>query len=58
MTQWKDIGIGKKIMIAIGIMIAALAFVSIIVVRGISDIVRDGLEVLGREQAARRTAPA
>jgi len=45
MLRWKDIKLGKKIMIAVGIVIVALAVVSVIVVIGISTIVRDGLEV-------------
>ncbi len=45
MMQWKDIKLGKKIMAAVGIVIVALVFVSISVVRGITAIVHDGLEV-------------
>ena len=45
MVRWKNIKLGNKIMIAVGIMVAALAIVSFIVVRGITDIVRNGLEV-------------
>ena len=45
MLHWKDIKLGKKIMAAVGIVIIALAFVSIFVVRGITSIVRYGLEV-------------
>ncbi len=44
MMRWKDIKLGKKIMITSGIVIIALSFVSVIVVRGINQIVHDGLE--------------
>ncbi len=45
MTKWKNVRLGKKIMISIGIVVIGLGVVSIVAIHGVGAIVRNGHEV-------------